>query len=714
MLFCSLTSHQCLIQAISFAILNLEIGKSYLVIIASNIFLLWLQKTIKEFFPTWETLLKHEQVVLFAVGSMENPTPLVNYVYKTFVANETHKMRTSDFYLPRVDTELFTSLHNESTIPLAGSALHNQFINIYDHGEDRRRGRPVDTSPIHVLSKLYWWKIPHQIGHNIPSYNEMRWHCITENAKLAMNKLELIANPRFLGHHGRANYKKTNRNLKRNVKEATNILDQIKGTREQTDFPLKEVKEAPTKSEELAHKKGKDISVDCLHDLRYIKREVNGDFVTWLKHATESHEDVKDIKHMLRDLEGVGRHWKWEVESSIGALYKLIQHDEDNDERRQSNIVDEVEKILRDFNQETEDEAERTKLIQKVKLLIEDSDNTDKTELLDLIPKIDEFLKPWKTDGNTKLEDCVVAVEGRDCPFKTIDEIGKLQNISDLCVNGVHLYSSIFHLSEKAQSICFTDCILSKGFVWDLCTDISECKKLTRLQLIDNKHDLKEDIMGKIISSNQRDPPLQVLNLSMFLMPESSCLFLTLALAQCKILTHLDLSHNHLGQAGRNLAQSISSWGAETPLMVLSLHSTSVPEGVWPELLKSLSTCRRLTCLRLSGNTLTGSLSSFLGQPGDGLHVLEELWLNGTKLDAEDIQHLSSLVETHKVPGLKYLDMFYNEMPGMEMILQEFVTKCVNYHLEKMKIKLGDCNISKSSQKELTQLCEGTNVELSF
>ena len=45
--------------------------------------------------------------------------------------------------------------------------------------------------------------------------------------------------------------------------------------------------------------------------------------------------------------------------------------------------------------------------------------------------------------------DCVVAVEGRDCPLKTIDEIGKLQNISDLCVNGVHLYSSIFHLSEK-------------------------------------------------------------------------------------------------------------------------------------------------------------------------------------------------------------------------------------------------------------------------
>ena len=155
---------------------------------------------------------------------MKDPTPLVNYVSETFVSNEKQKMRTSEFYLPRVDTEFFTSLYTESTVPLSGSALHNEFINIDDNREDTRRRRPVDTSSIHIPSKLYWLK---NRGHNISNllYEELRWKCLSNEAKLTVNKLELLANRRHNGRHIRT--ENISQILQRNVKEAKSILDQI-------------------------------------------------------------------------------------------------------------------------------------------------------------------------------------------------------------------------------------------------------------------------------------------------------------------------------------------------------------------------------------------------------------------------------------------------------------------------------------------------------
>ena len=292
-----------------------------------------------------------------------------------------------------------------------------------------------------------------------------------------------------------------------------------------------------------------------------------------------------------------------------------------------------------------------------------------------------------------------------------------MQNISDLWIqrlNGEYLYRPIFPLSVNAQSVCFFDCILSSYFVEDLCSEIKKCKKLTRLQLTDNKHNFQGDTMGQIISPHNVNAPLQVLNLEMFLMPEDACVLLASTMALYKHITQVNLSHNHLGQAGHNLAESIRTWGAQPPLMVLCLNSCSIPADAWHKLLKSLSTCQHLTCLRLSENTLTRSLSSFLSQPCDRLNLLEELWLSSSELDAKDIEHLWCLIETRKIPGLKFLDMEYNNMSQMETTLQEFITKCVNYNREKLKIKLGNCNISESLQQELTRLCEGTNIELSF
>ena len=93
----------------------------------------------------------------------------------------------------------------------------------------------------------------------------------------------------------------------------------------------------------------------------------------------------------------------------------------------------------------------------------------------------------------------------------------------------------------------------------------------------------------------------------------------------------------------------------------------------------------------------------FLSEPSEQLHSLEEIGLNSTKLNTEDIQHLAHLIEVGKVPELRYLSLRHNQMAQMETTLKELVTKCVTSYNRKLEIKLGECNISQSSRNEMTQ-----------
>ena len=87
-------------------------------------------------------------------------------------------------------------------------------------------------------------------------------------------------------------------------------------------------------------------------------------------------------------------------------------------------------------------------------------------------------------------------------------------------------------------------------------------------------------------------------------MPTSKWAELLLFTFTCKYLTYLDLSRNAIGEAGHYLAQSITSWGDNPPLQYLYLHHCSMPEQVWNELLQSLSSCKHLSYLDMSENSI--------------------------------------------------------------------------------------------------------------
>ena len=140
------------------------------------------------------------------------------------------------------------------------------------------------------------------------------------------------------------------------------------------------------------------------------------------------------------------------------------------------------------------------------------------------------------------------------------------------------------------------------------------CRCLTLLDLNASKLRKAARYLAQSITSWGDNPPLRYLYLSNCSIPEQVWPELLQSLSSCKHLSRLILSHNKIREAARYLAQSITSWGDNPPLRDLYLSNCSIPEQVWPELLQSLSSCKQLSYLDLSGNNTIGEAARDLAQ----------------------------------------------------------------------------------------------------
>ena len=102
------------------------------------------QETLKELFPSWWAVLRHREVIIFAAGQMKDPRPLLQHFYEMQVEHG-----------PCINADLFDSLHTESTVQLFDDPLHNKYINYYEHWNDFKMRRPIDTTPVYYPSRLY-------------------------------------------------------------------------------------------------------------------------------------------------------------------------------------------------------------------------------------------------------------------------------------------------------------------------------------------------------------------------------------------------------------------------------------------------------------------------------------------------------------------------------------------------------------------------------
>ena len=88
-----------------------------------------IQKTLKEFFPSWEHIRIQEEVIGFTCGLMKDPTPLVDHVYEAYVetfcnvfnpacvdSNAKTQRRLLAEGKDIFDVSLFNILYTESTV----------------------------------------------------------------------------------------------------------------------------------------------------------------------------------------------------------------------------------------------------------------------------------------------------------------------------------------------------------------------------------------------------------------------------------------------------------------------------------------------------------------------------------------------------------------------------------------------------------------------
>ena len=108
-------------------------------------------------FPSWEAVRRrYREVVIFTVGLMKDPRPLVDHIYEILIEYYLYNMRTGGL---SIDEDLLKSLYTESTVSLPDHPLHNKYINYYNHREDKKKKRPFDTTLYYPSRVYHFWEM---------------------------------------------------------------------------------------------------------------------------------------------------------------------------------------------------------------------------------------------------------------------------------------------------------------------------------------------------------------------------------------------------------------------------------------------------------------------------------------------------------------------------------------------------------------------------
>ena len=224
-----------------------------------------------------------------------------------------------------------------------------------------------------------------------------------------------------------------------------------------------------------------------------------------------------------------------------------------------------------------------------------------------------QVIRSWGSDPHLQelgLHNC--SLPEQVCT-EVLQSLATCRNLAYLNLTNNTLGESGHHLAQvirswgndpPLQQLGLGNCSLPEHVCADILQSLSNCRKLEVLLLNDNTLSQSGHHLVQVIRSWGNDPPLKLLGLNYCVLPQKVCTEVLQSLTTCRNLTHLTLNNNTLGESGHHLAQVIRSWGNDPPLKLLGLHNCSLPEQVCAEVLQSLATCRNLTYLDLSNNTL--------------------------------------------------------------------------------------------------------------
>ena len=283
---------------------------------------------------------------------------------------------------------------------------------------------------------------------------------------------------------------------------------------------------------------------------------------------------------------------------------------------------------------------------------------------------------------------------------------------------GIHIVEMVERLGfgSPLQVLYLRNCSIPSDKLREIMKSLKKCKQLTHLDL--GGHNLKNEgeHLVQLFKSFGLEPQLQRLYLGQCLIPETEVTKMVNHLSTYRHLQVLDLSGNNLGNGVHRLIENIST----QTLRSLFLADIKMPRDGCERLLRELDKCKNLSILSLEGNNLTGQLSHFLPHPDSTLSSLCYLKLTNIGLNKDDVNHLTTLIESGRMPALGGPDdtdaLFLDRNNLAEMVdeLEGLLEACLHKHQNELKIVLWDNNLSDEFAEKWTKLCEGTHLKLFF
>ena len=99
---------------------------------------------------------------------------------------------------------------------------------------------------------------------------------------------------------------------------------------------------------------------------------------------------------------------------------------------------------------------------------------------------------------------------------------------------------------------------------------------------------------------------------------------------------------------------------------------------------------------------------------------LMQLQLGFTKINSDDLSHITALVQSHRLPELGGVERFNglwlqgNNLAQMESHLENLLEACLKEYKGELNIGLWDNQLSEEFEKKWRERCEGSNLRLLF
>ena len=279
--------------------------------------------------------------------------------------------------------------------------------------------------------------------------------------------------------------------------------------------------------------------------------------------------------------------------------------------------------------------------------------------------------------------------------------ISASQPVTHFYFNSLYRYklteANMPEMSKEAKSLTF-ECVDVSSRVWNY---FLQHESIQLLRLKDTG--LHDGAVPLIF--NHRN--LKVLSLNGAKISHEMCQYVCHHLPDLVHLEEIDLSCNDLSGISSIRLSNITS---PVTLKLAYTHMT-------PELFKSicqLTSAVKLKELELRGNTLTGHLHRLLSEPHQGLQSLEELYLNRSELNKNDIEVLTRAMQRQVLPGLNVLVLNDNKLDTVQRETEKMIQTCVTHHQKELDLWLQENYLPEEIKEKWNRVCQKTDIKLHF